>query len=235
LYKLVLKDALDASEVHPYFECDFSPIAAPADSLSMDEPDERELATLRDLAPLVSLIAAEQRAESILTEVRREAETIKRKAEEEGRSLGAEEGKKQVFPALTSLAQAVQSLIVFEERMITRFTPEIVRLALEIAEKIIGRAVEADAGIVASVLERAKKEITEARLIRVRLNPSDHCILAELRPELVRTQEKDGRKIEVAPSDDIARGGCRIETEIGVVDATIPTQLEEIQRQLLEE
>ncbi len=37
------------------------------------------------------------------------------------------------------------------------------------------------------------------------------------------------------PSEEISRGGCRLETEIGVVDATTPTQLEEIRRQLLDD
>jgi flagellar biosynthesis/type III secretory pathway protein FliH len=235
LYKLFFKDTLEANEVRPYYETDFSPAEEPDDALLENQPNEAELVHLRDLAPLVTLIAAEDRAESIVAAARREAESVKRDAAEDGRRLGTEEGKREVFPALTSLAQAAQSLIVFEERMVTRFTPEIVRLALKIAEKVIGRAVVADPQIVASVLERAKKEVTEARHIRVRLNPADHCILAELRPELVRTEEHDGRKIEVAPSEEVARGGCRIETEIGVVDATIPTQLEEIQRQLLEE
>jgi flagellar assembly protein FliH len=234
LYKLVFKDALEANDVQPYRECDFTP-PDDAEDILPAEAGESEAAPLGALAPLLTLIAAEERAAAMIADARLEAEAVKSEALADGRRLGAEEGKKHVYPALTGLAQAVQSLIVFEERMVTRFTPEMVRLALAIAEKIVGRAVEADPQIVASVLERAKKEITEARLIRVRLNPADHCILAELRPELVRSTESGGRTIEVAPSDDVARGGCRIETEIGVVDATIPTQIEEIQRQLLEE
>jgi len=234
LYKLVFKDALDASDVQPYRECDFTP-AEELDDILPAEAGDTEAAHFGALAPLMTLIAAEERAAAMIADARLEAEAVKSEALADGRRLGAEEGKKHVYPALTGLAQAVQSLIVFEERMVTRFTPEMVRLALAIAEKIVGRAVDADPQIVASVLERAKKEIAEARLIRVRLNPADHCILSELRPELVRTEESGGRRIEVAPSDDVARGGCRIETEIGVVDATIPTQIEEIQRQLLEE
>jgi flagellar biosynthesis/type III secretory pathway protein FliH len=40
--------------------------------------------------------------------------------------------------------------------------------------------------------------------------------------------------IEVLPSEEIARGGCRLETESGVIDATVPTQIDEIRRQLLD-
>jgi flagellar biosynthesis/type III secretory pathway protein FliH len=119
--------------------------------------------------------------------------------------------------------------------MVSRFTPHLVRLALAIAEKIVGKAVGEDSEIVASVLERAKKEVPDARLVRVRLHPADYKILAELRPELVRAGEEGGRKVEVLAADEIGRGGCRIETEIGVVDASLPTQFQEIKRQLLDE
>ena len=51
----------------------------------------------------------------------------------------------------------------------------------------------------------------------------------------MRAGQEGGRKIEVVAADEVGRGGCRIETEIGVIDATIPTQLEEIKRQLLDE
>jgi len=235
LYKLVFKDAFDADEVQPYHEIDFCPVEETPSSAAADAPDEEALEKLGELMPLVRLIAAQERAELILAEARREGDAIKRTAHEEGRQLGEQDGKQEVLPALTSFAHTVQSLIVFEERMISRFTPDIVRLALEIAGKVIGRAASADAEITASVLERAKKEVADARHMRVLLNPADHCVLVELRPELVRSEEKGGRTIEVAPCEDVARGGCRIETEIGVVDATVPTQLQEIERQLLEE
>jgi flagellar biosynthesis/type III secretory pathway protein FliH len=235
LYKLLFKDAFDAAEIQPYKESDFCPVEEVARGVAADEPDEQELEKLAELMPLMRLIAAQEHAENILADARRESKAIKQTAHEDGRRLGEQEGKQEVVPALTSFAHTVQSLIVFEERMISRFTPEIVRLALEIAEKVIGRAVAVDAEITASVLERAKKEVADARHMRILLNPADHCVLAELRPDLVRSEERGGRKIEVAPSEDVARGGCRIETEIGVVDATVPTQLEEIERQLLEE
>ena len=238
MYKLHAKDTLDASEVHPYRELDLSaPEESGVESLEDDPapPEPEEICDWSALAPLVCLIAAEAKAAEILADAGRDAETAKQQARDEGRGLGIEEGKKEILPALTSLAQAGQSLIVFEERMVSRFTPEMVRLALEIAEKIVGRAVAEDPEIVASVLDRARKEVPDARLVRVRLHPADYNVLAEMRPDLVRMGDERARTFEVSTTDEIPRGGCRIETEIGVVDATIPTQFEEIRRQLLDE
>jgi type III secretion protein L len=236
LYKLVSKGTLDASEIQPYQVFDLSrPVEEPAGEILEAEPLEAEPPALDALGPLMFLTGAQEKAAHILVEARREAETVKQDVYNEAKLRGEEEGKQEILPALVSFAQAAQSLIVFEERMVTRFTPDIVRLALEIAAKVVGKAVVEDHEIVASVLERAKREVSDAKLIRIRLHPLDQEILAEMRPALVRVGEEGGRKIEVLISEDIGRGGCRIETEIGVVDATIPTQLEEIQRQLLDE
>jgi len=138
-------------------------------------------------------------------------------------------------PSLIAFANAGQSLIIFEEQLISRYAPHLVQLALEIAEKVIGHAVEVDGRIAESVLQRAKNEVAHARQIRIWLHPDDLKFLAEARPELLRVESTSGRTIEIAGALDVGRGGCRLETESGIVDATLPTQLDEIRRQLLDD
>jgi flagellar biosynthesis/type III secretory pathway protein FliH len=108
-------------------------------------------------------------------------------------------------------------------------------LALEIAGKVIGHAVQDDGQIAASILERAKNEVADAKQMRICLHPDDLQILEELRPDLVKLESTGGRSIEIVSAPEIGRGGCRLETESGIVDATIPTQLDEIRRQLLDD
>jgi flagellar assembly protein FliH len=184
------------------------------------------------------LVFAQQQAESVLVLAQQEAEQLRQTAYAEGLASGREEGREQakqeLLPALIAFAQAGQSLIVLEDQLIERTTPNLVRFALEIAEKVVGKAVEEDPHIVASVLELARAELPQARSVRLYLHPLDHQALAECRPDLVRIGEKGGRTVEVVPAEDIERGGCRVETEMGVVDATIPVQLEEIRRQMLD-
>jgi flagellar biosynthesis/type III secretory pathway protein FliH len=180
------------------------------------------------------LAQAQERAAEILEQARCQAEALQQEAQEQGMAHGREEVKKQLLPSLFVFAQAGQSLIVLEEQLVNRFTPEIVRLALEIAEKVVGKQVEEDPQIVASVLERAQAEIPQARDVRIWLHPSDYHTLMELRPDLVRVGQEGGRKVEVLTSEEMGRGGCRIETEMGVVDATISTQMQEVSRQMLD-
>lgn len=187
-----------------------------------------------EIAPWLLLQCAQDRAGEILAEAARQAEEIRSQAMRECASAGREAAMKELLPSLVAFADAGQSLIVFEEQLIARSAPQLVTLALEIAEKVVGKAVEADAQIVASVLERAKQEVPDAKRIRVWLHPEDYRLLCELRADLIKVGKEGGRTIEVLTSEEIMRGGCRLESESGLVDATFPTQLEEIRRQLLD-
>lgn len=253
--KVMTRGAFSEQEVQRYAHADvsllFAPVAAASEmdgagndprSASADEMNASEAGALNQDPPPLSveemLAAVQQQAETILTFAQQEAERLRQEAHEQGLASGREEGREQareeMLPALIAFAQLGQSLIVLEEQLIERFTPHLVRFALDIAEKIVGKAVEGDPRIIASVLERARAELPQARSIHIWLHPLDHQALMDCRPDLVVIGEKGGRTVEVFPSEEVERGGCRIETEMGVVDATIPVQLEEIRRQMLE-
>jgi len=238
LSRLVSRDFVKPDEVclYPPRGLEGKPLEAQAQAPGAFEYSSFELDSLDviELAPFLLLIAAEEKARQIIAEAERQADELRERALRENAERGREDAKKELLPALVAFADAGQSLIVFEEQLIARSTPHLVELALAIAEKIIGKAIEEDPRIAASVLERAKQEIIDAKQIRIWLHPADHRVLAELRPDLLRVGEESGRTIEVVASEEISRGGCRLETESGLVDATIPTQIDEIRRQLLD-
>jgi len=238
LYRVVARDGLKEDEVQLFQHCDLGESRF-ADAESRAEgacrPVEFESLELIKLGPYLLLLAAQEKAQEIVVEAKLQAERIRDQASEQAAVQGREEAKQDLLPSATAFANAGQALIVFEEQMVSRYTPQLVRLALEIAEKIVGKIVDQEPEIVASVLERAKLEVANARQIRILLHPADHKLLAEIRPDFIKCGGEQGRTIEVVTSAEVSRGGCRLETEIGLVDATVPIQLEEIHRQLLDE
>ncbi len=143
-------------------------------------PVEFDSLDLVQLGPYLLMLAAQDRADALLTEAASAAEQSRQEARCQGAEQGRAEAKEDVLPALVAFADAGQSLIVFEEQLISSCTPQIVSLALEIAEKVVGKALGEDPSIIASVLERAKQQVIEAKQIRVRLHPEDYRFLAEL-------------------------------------------------------
>ena len=234
--RLVGREGVRADEVRPYPQSDLGAVLTPKSSAVEDyRVFELESLDAVKLAPLLLLIAAQETAQQILKDAEAQAARLRREIVDGNAAQGREEAKSELLPALVAFADAGQALIIFEDQLVSRYTPHIVELALEIAEKLVGKAIDEDPEIVASVLERAKQEIVDAKQVRIWLHPTDFKVLSELRPDLVKPGSELGRTIEIVPSETVARGGCRLETESGLVDATMPTQIEEMRRQLLDE
>lgn len=243
--KITIRNALSEGEILPYQETDLSSLPPQQGRTGDGQGNEGggEPVPLEDLEGFSSLtqegspVLDEKKPAENPVEKSRRKEDLQKEAHQQdvarGREEGREEARKELLPALGAFAQAGQSLIVLEEQLVSRLTTEIVGLAMEIAEKVVNKKVEDDPQITASVLERARAEIPHAREVRIWLNPVDYQALSEMRPDLVRIGKEEGRNIEVVASEEIGRGGCRVETELGVIDATIPTQMEEITKQLL--
>jgi flagellar assembly protein FliH len=237
LSRRLARDRLHADDVRPYEPSDQLPdgertdIENPASHLRI----ELESLDLVKLGPYLLLLQARESAEAFITAAQAEAEMIREQSRSDGASQGREEAKQEAHPAAVAFANAGQALIVFEEQMIARYAPEMVRLALEIAEKIVYKTVAAEPETVASVLQRARQEVIDARHIRICLNPADYELLGEIRPDLLSMGNDGRRAIEVVTDGELDRGGCRLETEIGVIDATVPTQIAELRRQLLDQ
>jgi len=233
------RDGVNPEEVCAYRQRDLdgNPVAESPRQPASTEYREFEFESLDivELAPLLLVMAAQEKTRELINDAQTEAAQLRDEALRENVQQGREDAKKELLPALVAFADAGQSLIVFEEQFVSRYTPQIVELALAIAEKVIGKAIEDDPQITAAILERAKQEVVDARQMRVWLHPLDFKILTELRPDLIKMGDERGRSIEVLPSEEISRGGCRLETESGLVDATVPTQLDEIRRQLLDQ
>lgn len=247
----------DGTEVRPYQEVDVHTLLderrsldtwedVSVDARAREETNEANASAsllspplLATIAPLLFLLAAEGRAAELLAQARRQAESLQQEAYTQGLTQGREEGREAVrselLSALAALGQAKARLAALEEHLIACFTPQLVRLALEVAEKIVGKAVEEDPQLVATVLQRALAEVPHATQVRLWLHPADYRLLMELSPELLQDPTQGRRQVTVCTSEEIGRGGCRVETELGAVDATIPVQFQEIRRQLLDE
>ena len=237
MYRVVCRDHVCEAEIRSVWHLDTTSVSPATGAPEVSAPQRIELdpADFRTVGPYLLMIGAQQHAEEIIAEAKVEAESIRAAAKHDAIAASIDTARQDLQPAATAFANAAQALIVLEEQLLTVYRPDLVRLALQIAEKIVGRTVLEHPEIVRFVLEKARKETVNAREIRIWLNPADRDLLAHVAPDVFQSRGASGRQIEVLSSDDIARGGCRLETEMGVIDATLPTQIEEIHRGLLDE
>lgn len=167
-------------------------------------------------------LVAEARAEAEreLAAARDEVERLTRKAEAEGRERG--------LGAVTELLVGARAVAA---RARAGAEAELRVLGVRIAEKILGRELALQPAAVVDVVAEALRHAGEPRELVVRCATEDLEALERGKPRLVE-RCRAARAVRFVADDRVARGGCIIETELGVVDARLSTQLDAIERAL---
>ena len=98
--------------------------------------------------------------------------------------------------------------------------------------KIVKTTISAGAPVAIENLRRAIELTASRRELKVLLHERDLARIEEFLPEL-RREFADVRKIALEPSPAVEPGGVIVQTREGSVDATIATQLDQIERGLL--
>jgi flagellar assembly protein FliH len=183
---------------------------------------------------------AAQKSREILDAARSEAERIRKAAYDsafsEGCKKGLEQGMDEGFQKAEGTRQ--EALHVLEEahrisrEYIEGKKEEIVDLAVKIAAKIIGYEASMDDSIIEKIASEAIAASVAREQAVIRVNPMDYAVLDCRRDELVKAAG-DNCVINIIRDDQISRGGCRVDTEVSSVDATIENQLDKIKQALM--
>jgi flagellar assembly protein FliH len=169
-------------------------------------------------------------AESDASRVRKEAEGILERAKserEESIKKGFAEGESKGLAQVTEKLMHVEQL---RETFYDQAEPEIIKLVLSIAEKVIGKLAEEHANVIRNVVHQALERAIGDR-ITVRLNPEDYKTIMESEHEFKDILDRT-RRLMFREDEEISKGGCVVETEVGTIDARLETQLEAIRKAL---
>lgn len=162
-------------------------------------------------------------AVTILDTAREQARSIVRDAEaraaairEEARRAGEEEGLARHAGAIAAAQAAVDRFYAGAEN-------EVIRLSTGIARKIVGEELRTSPETIVQIVREALAAGRKGRELVVKVHPSAVSrVRAGLAPE-----------IQVSGAESVAPGGCVVESEFGIVDARLDTQLRVIERALL--
>ncbi len=188
------------------------------------------------VAPILKhrVLSAYEEAAEIIGNARREANRLRREAaslqerarleKESERKRGYEEGRQKALGELTHRMVEVEAE---REKFFADAEPQVIRMVMEIAEKVIGR--EVAQGAIVDVVKNAISQ-SVGRRVSVRVHPSDAVVLKEKQSALVASLEN--RSLTIKEDESVAPGGCLVETEMGVVDARLETQLNAIRKAL---
>lgn len=178
------------------------------------------------------LFEASQEARNVVDAARREAEQIVAKAEQErttsveaGLQLGYEEGLKSWNRLLADAWQARENLKTDWER-------SLLQLAVRVAEKIIGEQLRLHPDAIVPIVREALKSLGQERQLTLLIHP-DHRETVQANLDRLQALVGSSRQIHLVVNPDIAPGGCVVESELGVIDAKLETQLKCLEEILL--
>jgi type III secretion protein L len=169
---------------------------------------------------------AQAEAAEIVHQAELEAEKLKAQAYEQGQAEGRD-------AAATQLAEVVSKASLRLQQIEAQAEPQLRELAITIARKILGRELEFHPEAVVDIVKQALSEkARQRREIFLRVNPEDLQHIRENKPDLLEVLSR-AKEIGIREDPDVAVGGAVIETDAGMIDAQIETQLGVFERVLM--
>lgn len=151
----------------------------------------------------------------------------------QGEKAGMTIAEKKVEVSMRRYAEAIVAIGKLRSQLYAQVEREVVKLAIEVAKKIVHREIQADRDIIQTLVKVALSHVADKSAVTVHLHPVDYNYLLEHRAELTRGAD-EGRDIVLLADKSMDRGGCLIETECGDIDARIEEEFRELERSFFE-
>jgi flagellar assembly protein FliH len=175
---------------------------------------------------------AHDRARALVEDAAARADAIaqdaRKRGHEEGFHAGREAADRDMNDMLATMRGLLEMANVERHKLMLEAEPELVKLALGIAERVLHQQVALDRGVVVEMAKVAIARLIERDTVTVRVHPADLERMREHRDELIAIG--DIRNLRVVEDQRVDRGGVVVDTDAGTIDARISTQLEEARK-----
>ena len=169
-----------------------------------------------------------------LQELTQAAEEQARQAHEAGHRSGVAAGRAaaqdEVNLAVEKLGQVIAELAGARTDAMRRAEADVVKLSIEIARRVLHRELSQDTSALEGLIRAALDKLQAQEVYRVRVHP-EHLVVLRACLE----QSGRGASVEVLSDPSQARGGAVFEMSRGSLDASVETQLQEIERGLIDQ
>ncbi len=164
-----------------------------------------DFSTLLDAAQVLETIKED--AEKYRLQVSKECEQLKENAFKEG----YEEGYRQWTEQLANFEKQIEAIHQELQQLI-------IPIALKAAKKIVGREIELSENTIVDIVASNLKAVSQHKKITIYVNKKELDVLEKNKPRL-RELFENLEGLSIRARDDVAPGGCIIETEVGIINA----------------
>jgi flagellar biosynthesis/type III secretory pathway protein FliH len=170
------------------------------------------------------VIEAQLQAERITRDAQERADAIVEHAQQQALAAGAEAVREARAEADAELAARWATLRETESRRLAHEADRILPIAIALAERLLGAALELHPERVASLAAAVLAEARGARRAVIDAHPADAAALEHH----LGAGGLDARSYEIRRDDSLARGALRLHTDLGIIDAQLAPRLERL-------
>lgn len=143
----------------------------------------------------------------------------------EGKRIGQDQATAELQVVLDRLARNLAELSTLRSRIRKDAEADLLKLSIAVARRVLHRELTLDPESIDGLIRVALEKLEARELHRVRVHPNQEHAVRNAMARFAGTQ-----KVEVVPDAALQSGDVLFETPQGALDASIETQLREIER-----
>lgn len=144
----------------------------------------------------------------------------------EGNKQGTQKRNEEVTPLIKALEGILEKFKYTKEDIAAQAGKEALLLAQTAFRKLNGEYNETFNPKILDIIQPVLQKIPNATRLIIKLNPQDFKIFSEFKDNLIKIGQLTD--CEILQDSQITKGGCLIETDIGMIDATLETRVDKI-------
>lgn len=187
---------VNTDEVHPNLDDKLIPAAEFSQLLSASELLEK----------------TEQECQKKIERTKKNCQNLRKQAKDAGH--------------LEGLDQFTEHVLYFEKqiKLIRHETQQqILNLALKAAKKIVNKEIELNPDSIVDIVKGVLRPVTQYSRIKIYVNKEDKDFLEREKENLKQIFDRI-ESFSIVERDDVEKGGCLIETEAGIINASLDNQ-----------
>lgn len=163
---------------------------------------------------------------NLVSRAQEESENIKKSAFEEGYRLGLEKADSD----LEKFRNELNHFMNARKDVFEYIAPDILEISVDIAKTIIKKELETDPQVLINTIMDVLRTVSKNEpKINIRVRPQSVQFIKDTLPNITYQYGLES-KINIISDPSVEEGGCILQTNNGIVDASIDTQIEIIKK-----
>ncbi|NDG85621.1 MAG: hypothetical protein EBX52_11390, partial [Proteobacteria bacterium] len=144
------------------------------------------------------------------------------------------EHREKVAPLHEELARLIEGFEALKKDLYVANEAFLVQLVFQVGKQVLLKELSTDRDYVKRLAAHVVEKVGAKDHIRVRVSRKDAENIEEIK-EFLKARMPDLRNVQIEPADDLQLGGCKVETDLNRINASVENQLQAVEKALGEQ